>query len=229
MNNVRIITGNIFTSSCKVLVNTVNCSGVMGAGLALECRLRYPAMFEQYVQQCERKLLDVGKLWLFHGKDRSILNFPTKKHWRLPSKATYLHQGLRKFMDTYQERGIESVAFPLLGAQHGGLDPEASLALMLGYLEQCTIPVEIYRYDPKATDDLYEHFKALLESLTDERIRTEARLRSNQIKALRLAMASTRVRQLNQLAAYDGIGEKTLEAAFALTRLRLEPAQQGLL
>ena len=229
MGNVRIITGNIFTSTSAVLVNTVNCAGVMGAGLALECRLRYPAMFDQYARLCEQGLLDVGRLWLFDGGDRSILNFPTKKHWRLPSQAAYLHLGLQKFIQTYQARGIDSIAFPLLGAQHGGMDPEASLRLMLDYLERCTIPVEIYRYDPAAPDDLFERFKALVNGATDAQIQSSTRLRSNQIRALRDALASPRVRQLNQLAECTGVGDKTLEAAFALTRMDYMPGQPGLL
>lgn len=53
MSNIRIITGNIFTSKCQTVVNTVNCVGVMGAGIALECRLRYPDMFSQYEKLCE--------------------------------------------------------------------------------------------------------------------------------------------------------------------------------
>ena len=229
MNQVRILTGNIFTSSSKVLVNTINCSGVMGAGLALECRLRYPTMFQQYAKLCEQKRLDVGTLWMFQAEDRKILNFPTKKHWRYPTLPAYLHLGLQKFMQTYEARGIESVAFPLLGAHHGGLDPDASLTIMLEYLEQCAIPVEIYRYDPSAVDDLYDRFKALMVELSDEQLRAEAGLRATQIRSLRDALASSRIHQLNQLAAFAGIGDKTLEAAFAITRMERLPTQPGLL
>lgn len=229
MSNVRVLTGNIFTSPCRVLVNTVNCVGVMGAGLALEFRLRYPAMFEQYARLCERGLLDVGKLWLFDGGDRQILNFPTKKHWRQPSQASHLRKGLQKFMQTYEARGLESVAFPLLGAQHGGLDPDASLALMREYLDACAVPVEIYRYDPAAPDDVFDQFKARLAGTSDEQLREATGLRRNQVRAMRDALASTRVRQLNQLAECAGVGDKTLEAAFALTRMAVLPGQPGLL
>ena len=131
MQNVLVRKGNIFSSRCQTIVNTVNCVGIMGAGIALECRLRYPQMFEQYAQLCADAKLDIGRLWVYKAPERWVLNFPTKKHWRYPSRVEYLHLGLQKFMDTYQTRGITSVAFPLLGAQNGGLQADESLALML--------------------------------------------------------------------------------------------------
>lgn len=215
MQQLKTITGNIFRTQCQTIVNTVNCVGVMGAGLALECRLRYPAMYEQYVTLCANQKIDVGLLWLFKASDRWILNFPTKKHWKFPSKENYLHLGLQKFLDTYQAKGITSVAFPLLGAQHGGLDPEQSLRLMESYLSKCAIPVEIYRYDPTATDDLYEEFKAAFFSMSDSDLRHHTGLRIDFINRIRGALENPRIHQLNQLANVDGIGDKTLEKSFA--------------
>ena len=90
MTNITEITGNIFTSECQTLVNTVNCNGVMGAGIALEFKLRHPKMFEQYVEHCKRGRIDIGKLWLYKpsqdaGDRRWVLNFPTntlRPGWR---------------------------------------------------------------------------------------------------------------------------------------------------
>lgn len=218
MSSVTVITGNIFTSSCQTIVNTVNCVGVMGAGLALECRLRYPQMFSQYVKLCESGELDIGKLWLYRGEDRWVLNFPTKKHWKFPSKESYLRLGLEKFMQTYVEKRVESVAFPMLGAQHGGLDQEQSLGLMQHYLKGCSIPVEIYRYDPEAPDDLYERFKSAVVGASVESLKQATGLRANSVQLLKEAVESPRVHQLNQLAAFKGIGDKTVESAFAFMR-----------
>ena len=86
--------GNIFTTECDVIVNTVNCSGVMGAGIAYEFRLRYPDMFYKYKELCDKKLLMIGRLWIyslseddiFKEKYCRVLNFPTKNFWKLPSK-----------------------------------------------------------------------------------------------------------------------------------------------
>lgn len=218
MTNVKIIDGNIFTSRCQTLVNTVNCEGVMGAGIALECRLRYPEMLDQYVKYCSEGKIDIGILWLFKSNDRWILNFPTKKSWRLPSKEAYLHAGLRKFMDTYQARKIQSIAFPALGAQHGGFDTSTSIDLMKSYLSECTIPVEIYRYSPMASDDLYSEFKFSFMNTSSAQLKKQSSLKSNHIKLILSAMENPEIHQLNQLAKVDGIGVKTLEKAFAFTR-----------
>ncbi len=75
---IKIINGNIFTSKCQTIVNTVNCVGVMGAGMALECRLRYPEMHEKYILLCKDKLIDIGLLWIYKSPEKWILNFPTK-------------------------------------------------------------------------------------------------------------------------------------------------------
>ena len=125
-------------------MNTVNCMGVMGKGLALQFKTQYPHMFSVYQRMCDQRLLDIGKLWIYKTERRWILNFPTKYDWRLPSQEGYLEKGLEKFMKTYKLRGITSVAFPLLGANNGGLSPEVSFDLMHHYLRHCDIPVSIY-------------------------------------------------------------------------------------
>lgn len=69
-NNVKIIKGNIFNTKAQTIVNTVNCVGVMGKGIALVFKLRYPNMFEQYQNYCSQRLISIGKLWLYKGEDR---------------------------------------------------------------------------------------------------------------------------------------------------------------
>ncbi len=218
MPHLRIIKGNLFTTQAQTIVNTVNCVGVMGAGIALEFRLRYPEMYGQYVSLCDRRMIDVGSLWLYKAHDRWVLNFPTKRHWKAPSKEEYLQAGLRKFMQTYREKGIESVAFPLLGAHHGGIDPDRSQALMETYLLKCTIPVEIYRYDPMAPDDLYDRVRDLLSGMTVDEIKEETGLRVHHIRKVLDALQNPNIRQLNRLASLDGIGVKTLEKVFSIVR-----------
>lgn len=160
--SINYIKGNIFTSTAEVLVNPVNCVGIMGAGLALEFRLRYPDMFDKYADICERKLLSPGKLWIFNGGDRRILNFPTKIDWKAKTEKDFLIQGLLKFVDTYEEKYISSIAFPLLGADRGGLDKNVSLEVMKEFLEPLKIDIEIYEYLSTAHDDLFEDIKEFL-------------------------------------------------------------------
>src|SRR5688572_26562315 len=98
---LTFVRGNLFESPAKVLVNTVNTVGVMGKGIALSFKQIYPEMFQRYVQLCESGQLDIGKLWLYKTPHKWILNFPTKKNWRAPSRLEYLEAGLRKFVATY--------------------------------------------------------------------------------------------------------------------------------
>ncbi|AVI62979.1 macro domain-containing protein [Halomonas sp. GFAJ-1] len=212
----HIIEGNIFTSDCQTIVNTVNCVGVMGAGIALECRLRYPKMYERYVEICQKGQLDIGRLWLYRTDSRWILNFPTKKHWRYPSKEAYLRQGLEKFTATYAQKGIRSIAMPLLGADKGGIDPEISLSLIQEHLANGHegLHIEVYRYDPTAHDDVFERFKARLLRETSVHIQNASGLKPKALENLREALQRDDIVQLNQLLQVKGVGLATLEKAF---------------
>jgi O-acetyl-ADP-ribose deacetylase (regulator of RNase III) len=215
---VKVIQGNIFTSECQTLVNTVNCVGVMGAGIALECRLRYPVMHDKYVRLCDENRINIGMLWIYKTPERWILNFPTKRHWRYPSKVEYLHAGLEKFVTTFAQKEIRSIAFPLLGADKGGIPQEDSLKIMRGYLESVDLNIEIYRYDSRAKDDLYEKTKEWLLSQDIDRVSKATGLRKDYVVKVMNAIQSPSIVQLNQLARVDGIGIKTLEGIFNLAR-----------
>lgn len=136
----------IFESSAQTLVNTVNCVGVMGKGLALEFKNRYPAMFDKYKSFCDKGAFKPGVLWIYKAEDgKWVLNFPTKIDWKNPSKIEYLEEGLKKFVEIWSDKGITSVAFPLLGCTNGGLNPDEVIPLMEKYLNQCEgLDVTIY-------------------------------------------------------------------------------------
>jgi len=156
---IKKIKGNIFNTSCQTLVNTVNCIGVMGKGIALECKLRFPPMFEKYKEYCEKKLIKPGSLQLWKESRPWILNFPTKLHWKDPSKIEYLEKGLEKFQKEYSNKSITSIAFPLLGASLGGLSEELVYRTMTKYLEPLkNLDIEIYEYDNNAEDELFNKF-----------------------------------------------------------------------
>jgi O-acetyl-ADP-ribose deacetylase (regulator of RNase III) len=134
---------SLFDSPAKVLVNTVNTVGVMGKGIAKEFKSIYPDMFKEYQQLCERGMLDIGDLWVHKTPHKWVLNFPTKRNWRRPSKPEYLEEGLQKFAQVYQEARITSISFPQLGCGNGELDWKTeSKPLMEKYLEG--LPIEIF-------------------------------------------------------------------------------------
>ena len=222
-NNLTIINGNIFNTKAQTIVNTVNCVGVMGKGIALVFKLRYPHMFDIYKQHCAAHLIDIGKLWLYKGENDApwVLNFPTKTHWKLPSEYSYIESGLQKFVDSYKEKGITSVAFPLVGANNGGLDSNVVLDIMVSYLKKCDIPVEIYQYDPKAPDDLFETFKSNWTRITYEQKKQMLKTKKR-IETIDSAVFSEYVHSMIALIDYPGIGIKSMESCFDFVMNMLE-------
>lgn len=211
---MKVITGNIFKTEMQTIVNTVNCFGIMGAGLALECKYRYPDMFVRYKDLCDKKLLNIGKLYLYKTQKKWILNFPTKYHWKYETKLEYIEKGLQKFLDTYTGKDIQSIAFPLLGAHNGGLSKEQSLDLMESYLSQIDIDVEIYQYDPTAPDDLFENFKTALLTQKIDVLKKQTQLKENKINQLKDILEAENLHNMGQLISFKGIGKVTLEKCF---------------
>ncbi len=157
---MKTLIGNIFDSRCECLVNTVNCVGVMGKGVALEFKKRYPGNYKDYVSRCAKKELRPGQPYFYRDNGRLILNFPTKDHWRMPSKLRDVEEGLDWFLAHYREYGVESVAFPPLGCGNGGLSWEEVGPLM--YRKLKGLPIEVEAYAPYGTplSELREGFLA---------------------------------------------------------------------
>jgi O-acetyl-ADP-ribose deacetylase (regulator of RNase III) len=152
---IEYIEGDIFNSPAQVIVNTVNTVGVMGKGLALSFKNRYPEMFQSYKLACDKNLMKIGKLMLFYSPDHWILLFPTKENWRYPSKLEYIEEGLSKFVRTFAEKNITSIAFPRLGCGNGELNWEDVRPIMEKYLRQ--LPIDIYIYTGTGPDPIPEH------------------------------------------------------------------------
>jgi O-acetyl-ADP-ribose deacetylase (regulator of RNase III) len=149
---------DLFSSPAQTLVNTVNTIGVMGKGVAKVFKDRYPNMFREYREYCERGVLHTGSLMLWRGPDKWVLNFPTKTTWRLPSQFEYIEAGLRRFVETYEELGIISASFPPLGCGNGNLEWSAVKPLMERYLKKVHIP--IYIHDRQVPSDFVpEHLE----------------------------------------------------------------------
>ena len=156
---------SIFESPAQTLVNTVNCVGVMGKGLARAFKEREPAMFKAYRAMCDQKALMPGKLWLWRGLNGWVLNFPTKIHWRNPSRLDWIEQGLSKFVSAYADQGITDVSFPQLGCGNGNLDWDDVRPVMEHYLSQVSIPV--YIHDFTVDVGLPEHLEPVAAALRD--------------------------------------------------------------
>ncbi len=144
MAHIQYQRGDIFEAKTQVIVNTVNCQGIMGKGLALAFKQRYPEMFPVYQQECKTGKLRIGRPTLYKASHPWILNFPTKDTWRANSKLEYLEKGLQYFIENYKKVGITSISFPKLGAQNGKLSWDDVGPLMAKYLSQLDIEIYIY-------------------------------------------------------------------------------------
>lgn len=142
---VKILIGNIFESKAQTLVNTVNCVGVMGKGIALEFRKRFPDMYNDYAARCAAGQVKLGQPYLFRRLLLPwILNFPTKDHWRSVSRLSDIVTGLGYLEKHYQEWGIMSLAVPPLGCGQGQLEWQVVGPTLYRYLSRLNIPVELY-------------------------------------------------------------------------------------
>lgn len=137
--------GDIFKSRAQTLVNTVNCVGVMGRGVALEFRKRFPDMYQDYLGRCQAKEVKLGKPYLYRRLELPwILNFPTKDHWRSVSRLEDIIRGLQYIERHYKQWGITSLAVPPLGSGQGQLEWRVVGPTLYRHLTRLSIPVELY-------------------------------------------------------------------------------------
>jgi len=123
---IRFTQGNLFDAQVDALVNTVNTVGVMGKGVALQFKERFPENFTAYAAACRKGEVRVGHMFVTEARrltgPRWIVNFPTKVDWRHPSRMDYVRAGLSDLVRVTRDLGIRSIALPPLGAGSGGLD-----------------------------------------------------------------------------------------------------------
>lgn len=122
---IEFRTGDVLTADAEALVNTVNCVGVMGRGVALQFKEAFPQNFKAYAAACKREEVRPGRMFVFETgtmtNPKFIINFPTKRHWRGKSRMEDIEAGLVALVDEIRARGIKSIAIPPLGAGLGGL------------------------------------------------------------------------------------------------------------
>jgi O-acetyl-ADP-ribose deacetylase (regulator of RNase III) len=158
--------GNLFESNAEAIVNTVNCVGIMGKGVALEFKKRWPDNYAEYKKLCQEKKIRPGHVFVFDTCDdlfkeenvphRYLINFPTKDHWRSKSKFSYIDDGLDDFIIQLQKLNIKTVALPPLGCGNGGLDwTEVKMLLeeKLSFVDD----IDFYIYGPKEDISIPEH------------------------------------------------------------------------
>lgn len=142
---IKVLVGDLFESKCQTIVNTVNTVGIMGKGIALEFKKRFPDMFEDYVKRCTEGRVKLGEPYLYKRLTPPwILNFPTKEHWRSVSSISDIVRGLKYLEQHYKEWGISSIALPPLGCGHGQLEWKIVGPTIYRYMNRFDIQVELY-------------------------------------------------------------------------------------
>lgn len=155
--------GDLLKADVQALVNTVNCVGVMGKGIALQFKQKFPENFKAYKRVCNRDELEPGRLFvhdrgeLFEDVDgpQYIINFPTKTHWRSPSKLEYIESGMDALVEEVKSRQIQSVAIPPLGCGNGGLEWDDVGAIIESHAEKMP-DVRVVLFPPGYEPDVTE-------------------------------------------------------------------------
>lgn len=196
---ITAVKGDLLQAKTQALVNTVNTVGVMGKGIALQFKESFPYNNKVYRDACKRNELAPGKLlgvWdenLLLGR-KYIINFPTKTHWRQPSRYEYIETGLVALKELLQQQDIQSVAIPPLGCGNGGLDWSIVKSMIGRHLGD--LPIEILVFEPN------EHIKAVLQQ---------------QVTQKKVKLTPARAQLLYALFAFESMGEYS--SLFAANKL----------
>ncbi len=200
----------VFNTNAECIVNTINCVSFMGKGLALEFALRYPKLEEIYKEECEKKLIHTGTVYFYNIDGQKIINFPTKFHFKYPSKIEWIEQGLKSFIANYKKWDIKSVAFPLLGASNGGLNARTVEQLMKQYLSQ--LDIDVYICHSKLVEgkekEMVDSFKRISVDELSEAVKLNEKQKDN------LNYSKDSIKYFYEIGNIDSIGYKTYKALF---------------
>lgn len=216
------VKGNIFNTQAMAVVNTVNCVGAMGKGIALDFKLRFPEMFKEYQKICFRHMLKPGQILPYKKTNPIILNFAIKDDWKDPSKVEWIEETLQKFALNYRSMGITSIAFPWMGAMNGGIPIEIIKELTRKYLSKLDdIDIEVYEFDPKAPCKLFKCLEAVVNdnSISVCDLESMSQIKARYWTKIIDAMKTGNVSSMNDICHYvvDGkriIGKTNIERLF---------------
>lgn len=145
---IEFKTGDLLQTSAEALVNTVNTVGVMGKGIALQFKIRFPKNYKIYKDACKKGEFKTGQVLVVKDGDlmdqKWVINFPTKAHWKSPSKYEYIAEGLKSLVEAIKEHKIKSIAIPPLGCGNGGLDWSRVKQMMTEALSESEAQIIIF-------------------------------------------------------------------------------------
>jgi O-acetyl-ADP-ribose deacetylase (regulator of RNase III) len=141
---IQYLKGNIFESDAQTLTNTVNLKGVMGKGLAFKFKDKFSGLFESYALDIVGKRIAIGMPTIWKGKEKWVVNFPTKDDWRKPSTYEYIDAGLKTLRIKLDEWEVLSLAIPALGCGLGSLDWKIVKPMIAKHLGDMEMAIEVY-------------------------------------------------------------------------------------
>lgn len=195
----------------QTVVNTVNCMGIMGKGLALEFKIRYPEMYVDYLERFRKGELVVGEPYLFKTTNKCILNFPTKNHWKYPSRIEFIESGLKFFISHYRNWNIKSIAFPRLGCTSGNLEWSQVGPVMKKYLNDLK-DIDVHIFLDQQTSDKEREFLKIFNDAQTSTLKTNFRLTDKQVTSLREHLkrhgALKRIRDLLEIKSIGPVAYK---------------------
>lgn len=145
---IKYTTGNILDSETDAIVNTVNCEGYMGKGIAYQFKLKYPENNKEYVRQCKNGSFKIGSILDYKESGKVIINFPTKDMWRRKSEYIFIEKGLTTFIERISEFKASSFSFPPLGCGNGGLEWDKVKSILVDYLTPLQNDYDFVLYEP---------------------------------------------------------------------------------
>ena len=162
---INFVTGNFFDHNADIRINTVNCVGIMGAGVALQFKNKYPEMYKEYLKVCNDNSIKIGKphVWsnntFFNDENNDntiIINFPTKLHWKNPSEYEYIEKGLEWLSNFLLNHQGKTITIPALGCGHGGLDWNIVKKMIVESLSKINMNILVFEPESSKQNDLIE-------------------------------------------------------------------------
>lgn len=222
------LTGNIFSSGAEAIVITVNCEGVMGAGIALDAKNRWPTIYDSYSKKCELNEFHIGDIMWDRSVSQQVALFPSKKLWRAPSKLSYLKDGLNTLHTDIIRRSITSIALPHLGCSNGGLIWSDVKPLVMEKLSGIDgLKIELWKFDQNFIDQDFQKFREVFLLLNQIEASSWVNFSKNTEKFMREVLINSELTNFVQLSEVKGIGKKTLEKIYKAALSRNYPIIQS--
>lgn len=148
---IECMRGNMFESNADCLVNTVNCEGFMGKGIAYQFKMRFPENNQSYIKACKSGELMVGKMHYYVEDGITIVNFPTKNKWREPSRIEYVENGMSTLVELLPQLNVRKIAIPPLGCGNGGLLWDEVKKVILGKIADLESQYDFVIFEPSGS------------------------------------------------------------------------------